>query len=69
MDRKNETFHYYIRLQDAGGTLDWQMWSSRAAADYVRQILQHGDTYLIEEFGEACVTCATIQVTTACAGK
>jgi hypothetical protein len=61
MDRKNETFHYHIRLQGIGGTLDWEVWSTRAAAQYsARQIVQPGETYVIEEFGEACMTCAAI---------
>jgi len=70
MDRKNEPFHYHIRLQGGGGTLDWKMWSTRAAAQYsARQIAQPGETYVIEEFGEACTTCAAVSVKTARAGK
>jgi hypothetical protein len=45
MDRKHETFHYHIRWQGGGGTLDWEMWSTRAAAEYsARQIVQPGET-------------------------
>jgi hypothetical protein len=70
MDRKNETFHYHIRWQGGGSTLDWEMWSTRAAAEYsARQIVQPGETYVIEEFGETCMTCAAIPVKTARAGK
>jgi len=70
MDRKNEPFHYHIRWQSVGGMLDWEMWSTRAAAEYsARQIGQPGETYVIEEFGKACMTCAAIRVKTARAGK
>ncbi len=70
MDRKHQTFHYHIRWQGGGGTLDWEMWSTRAAAEYsARQIVQPGEAYLIEEFGEGCVTCVAILVKTARAGE
>jgi hypothetical protein len=70
MDRKNETFHYHVRLQGGGGTLDWEMLSTRTAAQYfARQIVRPGETYVIEKFGEACMTCAAIPVKTARAGK
>ena len=70
MDRKNKTFHYHIHWQGVGGTLDWEMWSTPAAAEYsARQIVQPGETYVIEEFGEACMTCAPMSVKTARAGK
>ncbi|PYU27555.1 MAG: hypothetical protein DMG32_06440 [Acidobacteria bacterium] len=68
MDRKNETFHHHIRWQ--GGALNWETWSTRAAAEYsARQIVRPGETYVIEEFGEACMTCGAIRVKTARAGK
>jgi hypothetical protein len=70
MDRKNETLHLPGCLQGGAGTLDWKMWSTRAAAQYsARQIVQPGETYVIEEFGEACTTCAAMSVKTARAGK
>jgi len=70
MHRKHETFHYHIHWQGGGGMLDWEMWSTRAAAEYsARQIVQPGETYVIEEFGEACMTCAAISVNMARAGK
>jgi len=70
MDRKNETFHYHIRWQGGRSTLDWEIWSTRAAAEYsARQIVQPGETYVIEELGETCMTCAAIPVKTARAGK
>jgi hypothetical protein len=66
MDRKNETFHYHICWQGDGGAVDWETWSTRAAAEYsARQIVRPGETYLIEEFGEACMTCTAIRVKTA----
>jgi hypothetical protein len=70
MDRKNETFHYHIRWQGGGSTLDWEMWSTRAGAEYsARQIVQPGETYVIEELGETCMTCAAIRVKAARGGK
>jgi hypothetical protein len=66
MDRKNETFHYHIRWQGGGGAVDWETWSTQAATKYsARQIVRPGETYVIEEFGEACMTCAAIRVKTA----
>jgi hypothetical protein len=45
MGRKNETFYYHIRWLGGGSTLDWDMWSTRAAAEYsARQIAQPGET-------------------------
>ena len=60
MDRKNETFHYHIRW--LGGALDWEAWSTRAAAEYsARQIMQPRETYVLEEYSRACMTCAAIR--------
>jgi hypothetical protein len=70
MDRKNERFHYHIRWHGGGGALDWETWSTRAAAEYsAQQMVRRGETYVIEEFGEACMTCAATRVKTARAGK
>lgn len=61
MDRKNETFHYHIRW--LGGALDWEAWSTRAAAEYsARQIAQPGETYVLEESRGACMTCVSISL-------
>jgi hypothetical protein len=70
MDCKDEKLHYHIRWQGGGGAVDWETRSTRAAAEYsARQMVRPGETYVIEEFGSVCMTCAATRVKTARAGK
>jgi hypothetical protein len=49
--------HYHIRWSTIG--LDWERFSSEADADEAaNQLARPGETYIVEQFDGACLTCA-----------
>jgi hypothetical protein len=57
MDREDEEFHYHIRWSRTP-TLDWECFSTRVDAEAsAKQLVLEGESYTIEEHGEACPRC------------
>ena len=57
MDRKNETFHYHIHWSRVV-PLNWECFHTRADAEASAALfVLQGETYSIEEQGEACQRC------------
>jgi hypothetical protein len=57
MDRKDETPHYHIHWSRVL-PLNWERFSTRADAEASAELfVLQGETYAIEEQGEACQRC------------
>ena len=57
MDRKSETLHYHIHWSRVA-PLNWECFNTRADAEASAALfVLQGETYAIEEHGEACQRC------------
>jgi hypothetical protein len=57
MDRKTETVHYHIRWSRVV-PLNWERFNTRAEAEASAGLfVLQGETYAIDEQGEACQRC------------